>query len=189
MRYAWPLLFVLIISTISCDDGDIIVTNFDFENSSLETCETNNSRVFFKRNQSSSESLSLTLPKTDSLYYQTDTIQYTLNGNTARLVYRLHSEQVPNDYFCQSIPPSFPKTEQEYVSDTGIATVYVLVKNSNEEEGNPPNTYPYTLTTQVSVVVNDISLYNQEETIIRETLSLGTISSVLSRTITGPDQE
>src|SRR5699024_3193703 len=99
------------------------------------------------------------------------------------------SEQVPNNYFCQSIPPSSPKTEQEYVSDTGIATVYILVRNSNEEEGNPPNTYPYTLTTQVTVVLNDISLYNEEETIIRETLSLGTINSVLSRTITGPDHE
>jgi len=189
MRYVWSLLILLVIGTVSCSDGDIILTNFDFEDSTLETCENNNSRVYFKRNQSSPESLSLTLPNTDSLYYQTDTIQYSLNGNSAKLVYRLHNEQVPNNYFCQSIPPSSPKTEQEYVSDTGIATVYILVRNSNEEEGNPPNTYPYTLTTQVTVVLNDISLYNEEETIIRETLSLGTINSVLSRTITGPDQE
>lgn len=189
MRYAWPLLFVLIISTISCDDGDIIVTNFDFENSSLETCETNNSRVFFKRNNSSPESIALTLPKTDSLFYRTDTIQYILNGNTAKLFYRLHNEQVLSNYFCQSIPPSYPKTEQEYISDTGTAMVYVLVKNSNEEDGNSANTYPYTLTTQVSVVLKDISLYNDDETIIKETLSLGTINNVLSRTITGPDQE
>jgi len=189
MRYAWFLLIILIATTISCDDGDIIVTNFDFEDSSLETCETNNSRVFFKRNNSSPETLALSIPKTDSLYYITDTIQYALDGNTAKLLYRLHNEQVPSNYFCQSIPPSYPKTEQEYVSDTGIATVYVLVKNSNEEEGNPTGTYPYTLTTQVSVVLNDISLYNDEETIIKETLSLGTINNVLSRTITGPDQE
>lgn len=189
MRYAWSLLFLQIIFITSCSDGDIIITNFDFENSGLETCENNHSRVFFKRNNESPESLALVIPKTDSLYYKSDTIQYPLNGNTTKLFYRLHNEQVPNNYFCQAVPPSFPKTEQEYVSDTGVATVYILVKNSNEEEENPSNAYPYTLTTQVSVVLKDISLYNEEETIIKETLSLGTISNVLSRTITGPDQE
>ncbi|HLW15040.1 MAG TPA: hypothetical protein VKX30_06045 [Flavobacteriaceae bacterium] len=189
MRYAWFLLFLLTFTLVSCSDGDIILTNFDFENSPLETCESQNSRVFFKRNKNSPESLALTIPKTDSLYYRTDTIQYPLNGNTAKLFYRLHDEQVPNNYFCQSIPPSYPKTEQEYVSDTGMAIVYVLVKNSNKEEGNPVDTYPYTLTTQVSVILKDISLYNGDETIIKETLSLGTISNILSRTIVGPDQE
>lgn len=189
MRYVWSLLILLAFTAVSCSDGDIILTNFDFEDSALETCENNNSRVFFKRNRNSPESLALTLPNTDSLFYKTDTIQYPLNGSTAKLFYRLHDEEVPNDYFCQSIPPSFPKTEQEYVSDTGMATVFVLVKNSNEEEGKPMNTYPYTLTTQVSVLLKDISLYNGDETIIKETLSLGTIGNVLSRTIVGPDQE
>lgn len=176
-------------TVFSCSDGDIILTNFDFEDSTLETCINNDSRVFFKRNTSSPESMALSLPKTDSLYYKTDTLQYVLNGNTSRLFYRLHDEVVTSDYFCQSIPPSKPKTEQEYVSDSGKATVYVVVKNSNEEEGNPSNTYPYTLTTQVSVVLKNISLYSGDETIIRETLTLGTISNVLSRTITSPDQE
>src|SRR5690625_6326850 len=125
MRYVWSLLILLVIVTASCSDGDIILTNFDFEDSTLETCENNNSRDYFKRNQSSPESLSLTLPNTDSLYYQTDTIQYSLNRNSAKLVYRIHNEQVPNNYFCQTIPPSSPKTKQEYVSDTGIATVYI----------------------------------------------------------------
>lgn len=189
MRYAWSLLLLLAITVVSCNDGDIILTNFDFEDSTLETCENNNSRVFFKRNTSSPESMALTLPKTDSLYYKTDTLQYVLDGNTSKLFYRLHDEVVTSAYFCQPVPPSNPKTEQEYVSDSGKATVYVVVKNSNEEEGNPANTYPYTLTTQVSVVLKDISLYNGDETIIRETLTLGTINSVLTREITSPDQE
>lgn len=189
MRYAFGLLFLLAITTVSCSDGDIILTNFDFEDSSLETCENNNSRVFFKRNTNSPESMALTLPKTDSLYYKTDTLEYTLNSSTSRLFYRLHDEVVTSDYFCQPVPPNNPKTEQEYVSDSGKATVYVVVKNSNEEEGNPSGTYPYTLTTQVSVVLKDISLYNGDETIIRETMTLGTISNVFSRTITSPDQE
>src|SRR5690625_6179663 len=97
MRYVWSLLILLVIVTASCSDGDIILTNFDFEDSTLETCETNDSRVYFKRNQSSSESLSLTLPKTDSLYYQTDTIQYNLNGNKTRLIYRLHNIQLTKE--------------------------------------------------------------------------------------------
>lgn len=189
MRHAWYLLFLLAIPFISCSDGDIILTNFDFEDSPLETCENNNSRVFFKRNTSSPESLAVTLPKTDSLYFSTDTLQYQLDGNVSRLFYRLHDEQIESNYFCQAVPPNHPKTEQEYISDSGIATVYVLVKNSNDEAGNPPNTYPYTLTTQVSVVLHDISLYNGDETIIRETLPMGTIHNVMSRTITGPDQE
>lgn len=189
MRYTWCLLLLLSITVISCSDGDIILTNFDFGNSALETCENNNNHVFFKKNTTSPESMALTIPKTDSLFYRTDTLQYELNNSTTRLFYRLHDEIVTSSYFCQSVPPSHPKTEQEYVSDSGTATVYVLVRNSNEEEGNPPNTYPYTLTTQVSVTLKDISLYNGDETIIKETITLGTINNVLSRTITSPDQE
>lgn len=189
MRYAWLLLFSLAILTFSCSDGDIILTNFNFDDIALETCESRSNRVFFKRNTNSPESIALTLPKTDSIYFTTDTLEYKIDGGISKLYYRLHDESIPNDYFCQSIPPSHPKTEQEYVSDSGTAIVYVEVINSNIEEGNPPNTYPYTLTTQVRVVLKDISLYNGEETIIRETFRLGTITNVLKRTITSPDQE
>lgn len=189
MRHlSWPLfLFVILFS--SCGDGKISLSNFDFEGSTLETCENNNSRVFFKRNSNSPESLSLSIIKTDSIYYKTDTLYYQLDGGLSRLFYRLHDEPIKESYFCQAVPPTSPKTEQEYVSDSGTAIVYVLVKNSNEEEDKPLNTYPYTLTTQVSVVMKDISLYNGDETIIRETLPLGTITNILTRTITSPDQE
>jgi len=189
MRTIGYLMLLLLISLFSCSDGDIIISNFDFEDSLLETCESSNSRVFFKRNTSSPESLAVNLPKTDSLYFNTDTLSYNLNTNQNKLYYRLHDEPITNEYFCQAVPPSHPKIEQEYVSDSGQALVYVMVKNSNEEEGKPLDTYPYTLTTQVSVVLKNISLYNGDETIIRETLSLGTINNVLTRTITSPDQE
>ena len=189
MRYAWSLIFLLAFTAISCSDGDIILTNFDFEDTALETCEDGASQVFFKRNSQSPESMALTLPKKDSIYYKADTLRYVLNGNNSKLFYRMHSDLVPVNYFCQSVPPSSPKTEQEYVSDSGTATVYVVIKNSNIEEGKPLDSYPYTLTSSVSVVLNNISLYNGKETIIKESINLGSIKNILKRTITSPDQE
>lgn len=189
MRSTWSLLLLLIITATSCSDGDIILTNFDFENVSLETCENGKSRVFFKRKTQSPESMALSLPNTDSLYYKADTLEYRLDGNTTRLFYRMHDDIVTANYFCQSIPPSDPKTLQEYVSDAGTATVYVVIKNSNIEEGKPLDSYPYTLTTEVHVSLNNIVLYNGKETTIIENMSLGTIKNVLKRSITSPDQE
>ncbi|NND89099.1 MAG: hypothetical protein HKM28_07635, partial [Flavobacteriaceae bacterium] len=52
----------------SCDDGDVIVTTFDFEEATLQTCGGTGSYVFFKINPESAESLSLSISTNDTLF-------------------------------------------------------------------------------------------------------------------------
>ena len=188
MRYLYSLLIIGFLSFISCGDGDIKVSNFDFENNNLETCTNGEKRVFFKRNTSSPESIALSIPNLEEAFLETQTIEIQLNSND-RLTYRLHDDIVPSNYFCQPIPSIEPVTKQEYVSETGKAILNIEVINSNIEEGKDLDSYPYTLTTHVSLVLKDISLSNGNETIIRETYALGTIPNFMHRTINGPSQE
>lgn len=188
MRYLYSLVLIGFLSFISCGDGDIKVSNFDFENSNLETCSSGDKRVFFKRNTSSPESIALSIPNIEEAFLETQSIEIQLNSNY-KLSYRLHDDFIQSNYFCQAIPPIEPSTKQEYVSETGTAILDIEVINSNIEEGKDLDSYPYTLTTRVSIVLKNISLNNGNETIIRETYVLGTIPNFMHRTINGPSQE
>lgn len=177
-----------LLSLLSCGDGEIKVSNFNFDDSKLETCENNDKRVFYKRNNASPESIALVVPALEDLFLESQTYEFRLNTED-RFTYRLHDDVITSNYYCQAIPPLEPATKQEYTSESGIAVLNIEVINSNIEEGKDLNSYPYTLTTHVSVYLKDISLNNGNETIIRETYNLGSIPNVLVRTINSPSQE
>ena len=63
------ILFLLIASFLlqSCDDGDIIITTFNFDDAELKSCGELGDFVFYKINPEAKESLSLKLGETDSL--------------------------------------------------------------------------------------------------------------------------
>tara|TARA_R110002124_G_scaffold254044_3_gene419544 strand:+ start:44810 stop:45694 length:885 start_codon:yes stop_codon:yes gene_type:complete len=119
--YFYILTLVLIAS--SCDDGDIIVTSFDFEDSSLESCGSENSYVFFKINGDAQESLSASLTDTNGFFYQTDTVSYTLDGTTNFVNYRKYSDEITSSYFCSSVPPTSPLVTVNYLASSGTATI------------------------------------------------------------------
>lgn len=116
----------------ACDDGEIIVTNFDFEDSSLQFCEgpdrnviyaINNNDVFesisleFSNNQLQADEDGNLIPPEE------EQVSFGLTGNN-RVVYRIYDTEVPNDYFCNVVPPSSPQVIEEWVSGTG-ATVRI----------------------------------------------------------------
>jgi len=132
------LIFTLIF--YSCDDGDITVTSFEFEDSNLKLCEIGEKKVLWVvKNQDVFESMSLEL-KDDALRNNLeerilttdvggDPIEIELNENTGnRLVYRIYDSEITgNEYFCQAVPPASPRVKEEYVSGGGtviITTVF-----------------------------------------------------------------
>ena len=131
----------------ACDDGEIIVTNFDFEDSTLKFCDgpdrnvvyaTNNNDVFesisleFKDNQLKVDEDGNLIPPEE------DQISFPLTGNN-RIVYRIYNAEVPNDYFCNVVPPSSPKVIEEWISGTG-ATVFVNTGFTDETgDADPDN--------------------------------------------------
>jgi len=123
----------------SCDDGEIIVTNFDFEDSSVQFCEGPNKNVFYSVNNNEVfESISLEFSN-NQLRLDDDgnltppdeeEINFSLTGNN-RIVYRIFNAEVPNDYFCNVVPPSSPTVVEEWISGTG-ATVFVRTSFGDE---------------------------------------------------------
>ena len=121
----------------SCDDGDIIVTSFDFEDVDLDTCGEAGGYVFFKINNDAQESISLRLGTTNELFLSSSTISYTLDDASNFVNYRKYDGAVETDYFCNNIPPTTPQVLIDYLGTSGTAkiiTVTTLDDNDNIEE-------------------------------------------------------
>ena len=109
----------------SCNDGDIIVTDFDFEDSTLQFCEGPNKFVIFATNNDDvNESISLEFTNSnittdDSGKFITNTsenITFSLSG-TNKVIYRIYNNQINgSEYFMSTIlinisstqPPIYP---------------------------------------------------------------------------------
>lgn len=135
MKKIFALLFITLFF-VSCDNGDIIVTSFDLQDSALKLCGTSREKVLYvTNNQDVYESMSLKLSGSrleDSLQNVLttqieDPIQIQLNDNN-RLIYRIYDSEVPSDYFCSQIPPKNPQVVEEYWSTSGgnviIGTIF-----------------------------------------------------------------
>lgn len=142
-RLLFGLLSLAMIA--SCDDGEIIVTSFDFEDSTVNFCEGTEKNVLYSINNNDVfESISLEFNNNilevgdDGRIVppEEEEIEFDLNGdgsNNNRIVYRIFRSEVPNDYFCNVVPPSQPAVVEEWISGTG-ATVNIT-RSFGDETG------------------------------------------------------
>lgn len=117
------MLFAILF--ISCNDGDVIVTSFNFEAANLQACQGATSIVFFKINTESNESLSLQIDTETDVFTESDTLQFQLNETTNFLNYRTFDAPPSASYFCNNIPPTSPTVLQDYIATDGIANLAV----------------------------------------------------------------
>ncbi len=110
-----PLLFQ------GCNDGDIIVTNFDFQDAQLQQCGDDANSVFFKINPQVNESISLYIPTTQELFIESGTQSFNLSGTGSIVNYRGFDDSVSSSYFCNAIPPTSPGVILEYIGTSGTA--------------------------------------------------------------------
>lgn len=166
----------------SCDDGEIIVKDFNFDEVNLKACGGIGEYVFYKDNPQSFESLSLQLGVTQNLYENAGTETYNLNGTSNFVLYRRYDDAIGNNYFCSSIPPSSPKVEEEYKANSGSAVITVVFEYDrpiNDSSLNTPGTSSRaTLRKHVQITLKNLVLVKGQEQIIVETLDMGTIENV-----------
>jgi len=117
------LLLVTLLS--SCDDGDVIVTSFNFEDATLEFCQGASSFVFFKINTESNESLSLQINLDEESLTESNTLAFQLNGTSNFINYRTFNTAPTASYFCNSIPPTSPTVLQDYIGADGTANLII----------------------------------------------------------------
>ncbi|NNM22442.1 MAG: hypothetical protein HKO54_02715 [Flavobacteriaceae bacterium] len=136
------LLLVLIASLTTCNDGDVIVTTFNFNSVNLQSCGSSGGYLFFKINDGGSESISLRLGTSAELFMVSDTLVSTLDGSSNFVNYRVFDGAVSSDYFCNQVPPTQPVVTIEYVAQSGTSTLITTTERddadglSREQEGS-----------------------------------------------------
>jgi hypothetical protein len=120
------LPFLCFITLLSCNDGDIIVTSFDFNDASLQACSGTGGYLFFKINEGNTESLSLRLAITEDLFKTNNSLVRVLDGNSNFANYRVYDGAVDSDYFCNEVPPTLPLVSIEYIANSGTATLTTI---------------------------------------------------------------
>ncbi|MCM4158003.1 hypothetical protein [Gramella sp. AN32] len=133
--------FFAITFMLSCDDGEITVTNFDFEDSTFKFCQGTNKNVIYAVNSDeTNESISLEFSNVSGITIDEDgnftladgqeSVSFALTGNN-RIVYRIYEDALPANYFCQVVPPSNVTIVEEWLSGTGA--VVTITSNFTDE--------------------------------------------------------
>ncbi|WP_298494923.1 hypothetical protein [uncultured Algibacter sp.] len=142
MRKLYSVFILLNILLLhSCDDGDIITVELDFEET-FEVCDGGNALVFYKTKNDPSESLSLKLNNVDyddifnvdedGIFEQTYTISSTNPFN-----YRTYSNaSLPSDLFCNVIPNSEVVITKDIESTSGTAFLSTIL-TEDDNDGIP----------------------------------------------------
>ncbi|WP_067146347.1 hypothetical protein [Pseudotamlana agarivorans] len=143
MRKLYFVLTLLsLVFNLSCDDGDIITIELDFDDT-FYSCGIDN-LVFYKTKDDPSESLSLKLTgvtlddildvdaggifEEDYIISSTNPFNYRTYSNTT----------LPNDLFCSDVPNSEVDITKDIQSTSGIADVKTVLTEA-DDDGIPSN--------------------------------------------------
>lgn len=178
----WVLLVLIFTIFTGCDDGDTIVTDFEFDNKSdLKRCQNGSTNVFYIINTDPDESISFSFEDEDfdgiiedkDKDEQTKTVDVNDNNE---IIYRTYDDKVNGrDYFCSGTPPTKPNVTDEYTSKDGGEIEIVTQLIDREEETDPEGNVMIKRIFETFVIAHNITLErrDKEETIVQETLHLG----------------
>jgi len=121
------------ISLLSCNDGDIFVTELHFPET-LEYCEGNTDLIIYSIKENPYESLSIKLAISDTinLISVIDPSPTSELSSTNTLNYRSYSGD-PSNIFCNSLPPTSPSILTNYEATTGtVKFTTTLIEDDND---------------------------------------------------------
>ena len=115
-------IFVLCIIAllVSCNDGDLQIETIDFDSVGISNCEstvTTSSTIFFKINNK--EALILELQSGILKNEVSSEVITSLVPSQSKLTYRVFSDNVSSNYFCDVIPTTTPSVIEEIESENG----------------------------------------------------------------------
>lgn len=137
MRHSFLIVIIFsLLSTFSCNDGDIITISLDFD----DTFESCGDLVFYNTKNDPAESLSLQLTSpaltiSDLLQVGDDNTLITtrtINGTSNTFNYRSYAS-LPSNLFCNDIPPSDIIITNDYESTTGTAVITTILTEDDND--------------------------------------------------------
>ncbi|WP_438711821.1 hypothetical protein ACSTS3_04495 [Aquimarina muelleri] len=140
MEKLFSFLFLLFF-LISCDDGDIVITSFEFNDSDLQLCKgaKENEFVFFKIGKTINEAISYNFINetfSDTIISPTP-LQIELTETSSNLIYRNFDIKITNDYFCSNVPPNDITIVEELVGTNGSAEIDTQIILEDDGDGIP----------------------------------------------------
>lgn len=128
------IAFILTLSLlfISCDDGDLTLASFNFENVAIEKCSSKNI-VFQKKNK---ETLLLEIPE-DSFENEVTPAGEPRIINISSLnkvSYRNYSENIVSNTICSDLPPATPIVTKEWLATGGTIEVITTEQLNDIDE-------------------------------------------------------
>ena len=112
----------------SCDDGDLQIETIDFDGVAISTCEstiTTSSTIFFKI--SNEETLILELQSGVLKNEVSDGVITSLVPSQSILTYRVFSDNVTSNYFCDAIPTTTPSVIEEVEAENGEVLITTIL--------------------------------------------------------------
>lgn len=114
------LSFVLVLSLIACNDGDLEVETISFDNSDVLSCTSDTTATFlFKYN--SKQALVLELPK-GILRNSANLVTGDISVNY-KMYYRTFTDAVNTSYFCGNYPPVSPLVVSQFEATGGKISI------------------------------------------------------------------
>ncbi len=163
-------ILMLFVGISSCDDGDVAVEAFDFENAPTLECGENTDDFFIYK-ISGNEVLIIELsedffPNQITLPNQPRLVQIP---TVAKVTYRLYNGSVAATTLCSVVPPAQPQVLEEWTATGGTLEITTGVVNTTDENGaNPITAYNHNL------IFRDIVFNRPDGTVQRnETLVFG----------------
>ncbi len=152
MKPFFLLSFFLVF--LSCDDGDLQIESINFDNVSVQACETVtiDTDILFKID--SDEALVLTLEKGLLLNEETapDEPRTSNIDESSKLIYRIFNSTVSKNYFCDAIPPVEPEVLEEIPAVNGIVSISTVAVI---DESTQITTYEHTISISEMTMVNN----------------------------------
>jgi len=118
----------------SCNDGDLQIETIDFDSVAISTCEstvTTSSTIFFKIN--SEEALILELQSGVLKNEVSDGEITSLVPSQSKITYRIFSDNVTSDYFCDAIPTTTPTVIEEIESEDGEVLITTILSEGTTD--------------------------------------------------------
>src|SRR5690625_298925 len=178
MKNFFYLLFACLLF-FACDDGDKIVTIFNFDaESDLKLCHVGSTNVLYIVNSNPDEAIAFNFSDEDfdGTFIENDisqTLIIEIGGNN-NLIYRIFDSSLSGgtNYFCSGIPPAEPKIQQEYISKNGgyiELKIYLTDQEIDEAEQTITRTF------ETHATAHDVTFKNvsKDEEIVEEILKLG----------------
>jgi len=129
------ILSVFVLGTFfSCSDGDLQIETIDFDSVSLQYCSNpvrNAKNLMFKINESEALILELQSGALNNGVVGDTIITESSVPNQSQITYRIFSEGVDNDYFCDDIPVVDPTVIQEVVAEDGLVIIETMLAEND----------------------------------------------------------